>query len=283
MDWTPFFHAWQFRGAYPAILEAKESGEAARELHQNARRRLDALAEGGTLRARAAYGFFPAASEGDDILVWGPGGVDKPPLARIPTLRQQEDRPGPRLAAADFLTSAEGGHPPPAGPDVLGLFAVTAGVSLAELVGEAERAGDDYDALLLRSLGDRLAEALAEWLHQQARRDLGYGRSEDLTPEDLIRGRYRGIRPAPGYPATPDLGILGPIFDLLDAEAAIGIELTENFAIRPAASVAGLYFGHPEARYFSLGRIGPDQLRDYAARRGIGLVEARRLLQAHLQ
>ena len=279
VDWTPFFHAWQFRGAFPAILERENTAAEARELHHNALRRLEKLAGEQALRGEAVYGFFPAAREGDDILVWRPGRLEEPPLTRIPTLRQQEDRPGPRLAAADFLGAAEAGRPPADGPDVLGVFAVTAGHGLDALVASAEQAGDDYDALLLRSLGDRLAEALAEWLHERARCDLGYGKSEDLTPEDLIRGRYRGIRPAPGYPATPDLGILGDIFRLLGATDAIGVELTENFAIRPGASVAGLYFGSPDSRYFSIGAIGRDQLKDYARRRGISITEAERLLR----
>ena len=279
LDWTPFFHAWQFRGSFPALLDRHSE---ARELHDNALRRLDALAAGKPLDAAAAYGFFPAAREDDDILVWAPEARNGPPLARIPTLRQQEDRPGPRLAAADFLEAAVEGRLPQSGPDVLGVFTVTAGRRLEAMAAAAGEAGDDYDALLLRSLADRLAEALAEWLHERARRALGYGRKEDLTPEDLIRGRYRGIRPAPGYPATPDLSILGEIFSLLRAEPQIGVELTENFAIRPAASVAGLYFASPEARYFSLGRIGRDQLHDYAARRGIPVAAAERLLRRHL-
>ena len=282
VDWTPFFHAWEFRGTFPALLEREATRTEARELHRNALERLGRLAGDPRLEAHAVYGFFPAAREGDDILIWRPEGLDEAPASRIPTLRQQEDRPGPRLAAADFLGAAEAGRPPAGGADVIGVFAVTAGHGLADLVAEAEAAGDDYDALLLRSLGDRLAEALAEWLHEQARRDLGYGKSENLTPEDLIRGRFRGIRPAPGYPATPDLGILREIFRLLDAEAAIGVELTESFAIRPAASVAGLYFASPEARYFSVGTIGRDQLEDYARRRGIPVAAAERLLRRHL-
>ena len=282
VDWTPFFHAWEFRGTFPDLLERDATRTEARELHGNARARLGKLAADPRLEARAVYGFFPAAREGDDILIWRPEGLDEAPGSRIPTLRQQEDGPGPRLAAADFLRAAEAGRPPAAGADVIGAFAVTAGHGLADLVAEADAVGDDYEALLLRSLGDRLAEALAEWLHERARRDLGYGESENLTSEDLIRGRYRGIRPAPGYPATPDLGILREIFELLDAETAIGVELTENFAIRPAASVAGLYFASPESRYFSVGKIGRDQLEDYARRRGIPVTAAERLLRRHL-
>ena len=276
VDWTPFFHAWQFRGAFPALLTRGKAAEAASELYDNARQRLEALAGDDRFSAAAVYGFFPAGRRGDDILVW-PAGEDGAPPLRIPTLRQQEDREGPRLAAADFLDPVPAGGGP--GSDVLGMFCVTAGPRFGALAEAAERAGDDYEALLLRSLGDRLAEALAEWLHRQARRDLGYGADERLTPEELLRGKYRGIRPAPGYPATPDLGVLREIFTLLDAEAAIGVGLTESFAIRPAASVAGLYFGSPDARYFSVGRIGADQLADYATRRGIPISEAERLLR----
>ena len=282
VDWTPFFHAWEFRGTFPALLQREDTGPEVHELHQNALRRLEGLAHEQTLQPKAVYGFFPANREGDDILIWQPGELGGAPSTRIPTLRQQEERPGPRLAAADFLDAAESGHPPGEGTDVIGAFAVTAGHGLTELVAAADETGDDYDALLLRSLGDRLAEALAEWLHQRARRDLGYGGSEDLTPQDLLRGRYRGIRPAPGYPATPDLSILAEIFRLLDAQAAIGVGLTESFAIRPGASVAGLYFASPESRYFSLGTIGRDQLEDYARRRGMPLAEAERLLRRHL-
>ena len=158
------------------------------------------------------------------------------------------------------------------------MFCVTAGEAFGDGAAEAERGGDDYEALLLRSLGDRVAEAAAEYLHQRARRDLGYGVDEDLDPAELLRGKYRGIRPAPGYPATPDLSILREIFDFLNAESALGVRLTESFAIAPAASVAGLYFGSAESRYFSVGRIGRDQLEDYAARREIPVEEAERLL-----
>ena len=278
VDWTPFFHAWQFRGAFPGVIEKGPGAEAAAELFGNARRRLDELAEDERFAASAVYGFFPAGREGDDLLVWrGPAAGDSAPSpVRIPTLRQQEARGGARLAAADFVAEAPGRDAP--GPDTLGMFCVTAGTAFGDAAAAAERGGDDYEALLLRSLGDRVAEAAAERLHQRARRDLGYGVDEDLNPSELLRGKYRGIRPAPGYPATPDLGILREIFDLLDAEAALGVRLTESFAIAPAASVAGLYFGRAESRYFSVGRIGRDQLEDYAARRGIPVEEAERLL-----
>ena len=278
VDWTPFFHAWQFRGAFPGVIEKGPGAEAAAGLFGNARRRLDELAEDERFAASAVYGFFPAGREGDDLLLWrSPAAGDSAPSpVRIPTLRQQEARGGARLAAADFVAEASGPDAP--GPDTLGMFCVTAGTAFGDAAAAAERGGDDYEALLLRSLGDRVAEAAAERLHQRARRDLGYGADEDLNPSELLRGKYRGIRPAPGYPATPDLGILREIFDLLDAETALGVRLTESFAIAPAASVAGLYFGSAESRYFSVGRIGRDQLEDYAARRGIPVEEAERLL-----
>ena len=278
VDWTPFFHAWQFRGTFPGIIEKGPGAEAAAELFGNARRRLDELAGDERFAASAVYGFFPAGREGDDLLVWrGPAAGDSAPSpVRIPTLRQQEARRGARLAAADFVAEAPGRDAP--GPDTVGMFCVTAGTAFGDAAAAAERGGDDYEALLLRSLSDRMAEAAAEHLHEQARRDLGYGVDEDLNPSELLRGKYRGIRPAPGYPATPDLSILREIFDLLDAETALGVRLTESFAIAPAASVAGLYFGSADSRYFSVGRIGRDQLEDYAARRGIPVEEAERLL-----
>ena len=277
VDWTPFFHAWQFRGTFPGVMEKGPGAAAAAELFGNARRRLEELAEDGRFAASAVYGFFPAGREGDDLLVWrrASAGESAPPPVRIPTLRQQEARGGVRLAAADFVAEVSGGE---SGPDTLGMFCVTAGEAFGDGAAAAERGGDDYEALLLRSLGDRVAEAAAEYLHRRARRDLGYGVGEDLEPADLLRGKYRGIRPAPGYPATPDLSILREIFDLLDAESALGVRLTESFAIAPAASVAGLYFGSADSRYFSVGRIGRDQLEDYAARRGIPVEEAERLL-----
>ena len=277
VDWTPFFHAWQFRGTFPGVIEKGAGAEAAAELYGNARRRLDELAEDERFAAGAVYGFFPAGREGDDLLVWRrpAAGDSAPPPVRIPTLRQQEARGGARLAAADFVAEVSGGE---SGPDTLGMFCVTAGEAFGDGAAAAERGGDDYEALLLRSLGDRVAEAAAEYLHRRARRDLGYGVGEDLEPADLLRGKYRGIRPAPGYPATPDLSILREILDLLDAESALGVRLTESFAIAPAASVAGLYFGSADSRYFSVGRIGRDQLEDYAARRGIPAEEAERLL-----
>ena len=277
VDWTPFFHAWQFRGIWPALLDDPEAGPAARELFAAARARAEALAKSREIRAAAAYGFFPAAREGDDILVWDADGGATPRF-RIPTPRQQEDRAGPRLAAADFLAPIRRER----ASDFVGMFCVTAGVGLEERVAAAERRGDDYEALLLRSLADRFAEALAERLHRRARRELGYGADENLSPEELLRERYRGIRPAPGSPATPDLSILREIFEALDAERALGVRLTGSFAMAPAASVAGLYFASPSARYFSLGRIGRDQLADYARRRGITRRQAASLLRRWL-
>ncbi len=275
VDWTPFFHAWQFRGVWPALLDHPEAGPAARELLAAAGSRAERLAAGRELGTSAVYGFFPAARDGDDIVVWSGAGEDDGPPFRLPTLRQQEDRPGPRLAASDFVAPAQDGRP----QDVIGMFCVTAGLGLDAAVEAAELRDDDYDALLLRSLADRFAEALAEKLHQQARRELGYAADEDLSPAELIRGRYRGIRPAPGYPATPDLSILREVFDALGAERALGVRLTGSFAIAPAASVAGLYFASPEARYFSVGKIGGDQLADYARRRGIRAKRAESLLR----
>jgi 5-methyltetrahydrofolate--homocysteine methyltransferase len=225
------------------------------------------------------FGFWPAESDGDDIQLFTDE-TRTTPLARIHTLRQQRkhsqtDRPN--LALADFIAPAG------VGPDHLGCFAVTAGPGIEEIAGEHEADHDDYGAILIKALGDRLAEALAEHLHELVRKDYwGYAPDEALSNEDLIAEKYQGIRPAPGYPACPDHTEKTTIFSLLNAKTAIGMELTESFAMRPASSVSGLYFGHRQARYFGLGTIGSDQLSDYAARKGWSLGEARTWLAPNL-
>lgn len=233
---------------------------------------------GGRLRARAVYGFFPANAVGDDVEVYtdeARGGL----LATFHFLRQQMDKGAaePNQALADFVAPRELGR-----IDWLGAFAVTAGLGIDALVAQAEAAHDDYRSILIKALADRLAEALAEKLHRQAREDWGYGRGESLSTEELIRERYRGIRPAPGYPACPDHTEKGTIWSLLDVPANAGIRLTENFAMWPAASVSGFYFNHPRARYFSLGKIGRDQVEDFARRKGFSVSEAERWLRPNL-
>jgi 5-methyltetrahydrofolate--homocysteine methyltransferase len=224
-------------------------------------------------------GLFPANSAGDDIEVYPDERRDEP-LAVVRTLRQQMEKAAdrPNLALADFVAPRESGV-----PDYLGAFAVTAGIGLEEVVGRYQAGHDDYRAIMAKALADRLAEAFAELIHQKARRELwGYSPGEALDNEALIAGRYRGIRPAPGYPACPDHTEKGPLFCLLDAAETAGIALTEGFAMLPAASVSGYYFSHPEAHYFGVGRIGRDQVQDYAARKGMDLATAERWLAPNL-
>ncbi len=286
IDWSPFFSAWEIRGRFPDVLDDPVRGEAARGLWDDARRLLDRIVGADLLTARAVVGLFPAASDGDDIVIFdpaddpadGPGPSLGREIARVPQLRQQmRKKRGPNLSLADFLAPASGGA-----RDWVGAFAVTTGLGLAEVVARFEAEADDYQALLSRALADRLAEALAERLHQLVRTDLwGYAGEEGLDPGSLIAESYRGIRPAPGYPACPDHSQKADLFDLLGAER-LEMRLTESYAMWPAASVSGWYFAHPRAAYFGLGRIGRDQVADYAARRGIPIADAERLLSANL-
>ncbi len=273
IDWTFFFAAWELRGKYPAILEHPRHGAAARELFEHGREMLDRLVREARLQARGVYGFWPARAEGDDIVLF----EDETrcvPLARFCCLRQQgEKKDGePHLCLADFVAPER---------DFVGAFAVTAGLGVDGLVAEFEAQGDDYSAILVKALADRLAEALAEMLHARARSDWGYGRDEDLSTEQLIAERYRGIRPAFGYPACPDHTAKRQLFDLLDAPA-LGMSLTSSYAMAPAASVSGLYLAHPQARYFNVGRLGRDQVTDYASRQGTTVAEVERWLAPNL-
>jgi 5-methyltetrahydrofolate--homocysteine methyltransferase len=278
VDWTPFFVAWELRGTYPRIFENPEWGARARELFDDARRLLSRIVGERLLTARAVYGFFPAASVGDDVEVYADASRSGL-LTTFPTLRQQSDKgpAEPNQALADFVAPAASGL-----RDTLGAFAVTAGIGADELVRGFERDHDDYGAIMAKALADRLAEALAEWLHRRVRAEWGYGRDERLSVEELVRERYRGIRPAPGYPACPDHSEKARLFELLGAEARVGMRLTESFAMVPAASVCGLYLSHPQARYFGVGRIGRDQVEDYAHRKGQPLREVERWLAPNL-
>jgi len=278
IDWTPFFAAWELRGTYPRIFDNPQWGARAREVFDDAQRELAILVGDRRLRARAAYGFFPANASGDDVDVYADearSGL----LGTLHTLRQQSDRgPGePDQALADFVAPRESGL-----VDWIGAFAVTAGVGAEEIAALHQRAHDDYRAIMVKALADRLAEAAAEWLHRKARADWGYGRDEALSVEELIRERYRGIRPAPGYPACPDHTEKRLLFDLLGGEERVGIRLTESFAMQPAASVCGYYLAHPQARYFALGRIGRDQVLDYHRRKGMDLRTVERWLAPNL-
>ena len=278
VDWTPFFSAWELRGTYPRIFDHPDWGSKARELFDDAQAMLKGLVEGGRLRARAVYGFFPANAAGDDIELYADESRQRV-LAVVHTIRQQQEKAGgqPNLALADFVAPRETGL-----ADWLGVFALSAGLGAEELVAGHERDHDDYAAIMVKALADRLAEALAEWLHRKARADWGYGRGESLSVEDLLKEKYRGIRPAPGYPACPDHTEKRFLFDLLGGEDKAGIELTETFAMRPAASVCGFYFAHPRSRYFALGKIGRDQVLDYHRRKGMDLRAVERWLAPNL-
>ncbi|MDT8307833.1 MAG: vitamin B12 dependent-methionine synthase activation domain-containing protein, partial [Anaerolineae bacterium] len=277
IDWSPFFHAWEMAGKFPAILDDPTVGEAARNLYRDAQRLLDCIVEERWLTASAVAGFFPAASAGDDVLVFPAGsGPDAAPSAVVHFLRQQMARqPGrPNLCLADYVAPRDSGV-----PDYLGFFAVTAGLGLPELVRRFEDAHDDYNAILAKALADRLAEAFAERLHQRVRREFwGYAPDEELDKEALIGEAYRGIRPAPGYPACPDHTEKGLLFQLLQAPQKAGITLTSSYAMQPAAAVSGYYFSHPEARYFGVGRIDRDQVQDYARRKGMDVAAVERWL-----
>jgi len=275
IDWTPFFHAWELKGTFPRILDDDKYGEAARNLYDDARAMLKQLIDEKWLTANGAVGFWPANSLGDDIELYADDRRTKR-IAVLHTLRQQMARDGSRanLALADFVAPKETGF-----ADYVGSFAVTAGIGVEEVARRFERANDDYSKIMIKALADRLAEAFAEALHEKVRRELwAYAPGEKLSNEQLIAEDYAGIRPAPGYPAQPDHTEKGTLFALLDAEKAAGIKLTESYAMWPAAAVSGLYFSHPESRYFGVGKIGRDQVADYAGRKGWSIEETERWL-----
>ena len=279
IDWTPFFRSWELAGKYPAILDDETVGQAARELFDDATAMLDRIVGEGWFAPRAAIGFWPACSVDDDILLFA-NGERVHPVAMIHTLRQQmaRERERPNHALADFVAPRDSGV-----ADHLGAFAVTIGARVEEVARDYENAHDDYGAIMVKALGDRLAEAFAELLHERARRTLwGYAPNEALANNELIGERYRGIRPAPGYPACPDHTEKRTLFALLDVEERTGIRLTESFAMWPASSVSGFYFSHPASVYFGVGRIGRDQVEDYARRKGMTVAEAERWLAPNL-
>ncbi|MBM3605543.1 MAG: methionine synthase [Alphaproteobacteria bacterium] len=273
IDWTPFFQTWEMKGVYPRILEDEKQGEAARQLFADAQEMLARIIDGQWFKPRAVVGFWPANAVGDDIHLFT--GADRSgQKAVLHTLRQQVTKRNgrPNVALADFVA-------PEGIPDHVGGFVVTAGPEEAEVAARYERANDDYGAIMVKALADRFAEAMAEMLHARVRREYwGYAPDEAFTPEELIAEPYKGIRPAPGYPAQPDHTEKTTLFDLLDATAATGVELTESMAMWPGSSVSGLYIGHPEAYYFGVARIEEDQARDYAARKGMSLEEVERWL-----
>ncbi|ASV73520.1 5-methyltetrahydrofolate--homocysteine methyltransferase [Thermogutta terrifontis] len=278
IDWTPFFIAWELPGTYPKIFSDARFGQQAEALWRDAQRMLEEIVAGKLLHPRGVYGFWPANSEGDDILVYTDE-TRSEVLARFYTLRQQWRRQGQEVffALADFIAPVESGR-----LDYIGAFAVTSGHEAAALARRYEEQRDDYRAIMVKALADRLAEAFAERLHAQARRDWGYGQDENLSNEDLIKERYRGIRPAPGYPACPDHTEKATLFKLLHATETTGIRLTESFAMDPPASVCGWYFAHPQARYFTVDRVTRDQVENYARRKGMPVQEVERWLAPYL-
>jgi 5-methyltetrahydrofolate--homocysteine methyltransferase len=278
IDWSPFFLAWELKGKYPRIFQDAEIGPRARELFDDARALLRRIVAERRLAANAVYGFFPANSEADDIVVYEDE-TRRAQRLRLPTLRQQWERDGQVSfrSLADYIAPRESGI-----ADYLGGFAVTTGIGLEALVAEFERDHDDYNAIMSKALADRLAEALAEMLHKRAREDWGYGRGEGLSHDDLIEEKYRGIRPASGYPSSPDHTEKRDLWRLLDVEQAAGIVLTESYAMYPGASVSGLYFAHPAARYFAVDFITRDQVESYAARKGMPVAEVERWLAPNL-
>jgi 5-methyltetrahydrofolate--homocysteine methyltransferase len=278
IDWTPFFHTWGLKGVYPRILTHEGQGAQATQIFNEANALLDSIIENNLLTARAVYGFFPASAVGDDVELYADGDRDEV-LTRFHFLRQQINREGsePCRSLADFIAPKETGL-----ADHIGAFAVTSGIGLKELCDRFRAEHDDYNAIMAEAIADRLAEAFAECLHKQVRDEWGYGCAERLSKDDLIHEKYRGIRPAAGYPACPDHTEKGPLWRLLDVQANTGMMITESFAMWPGSSVSGLYFAHPESRYFSLGKIDRDQVGDYCERKGMSLKEVERWLGPNL-
>jgi 5-methyltetrahydrofolate--homocysteine methyltransferase len=278
IDWSPFFHTWGLKGVYPRILEHETQGAQARQLLTEANTLLDAIIEKNLITARGVYGFFRANAVGDDIELYTDEQREKA-LTRFHFLRQQSNKEGsePCRSLADFIAPKETGL-----PDHIGAFAVTSGIGLKELCDRFRSENDDYNAIMAEALADRLAEAFAECLHKQVRNEWGYGYAEGLSNADLIQEKYRGIRPAAGYPACPDHTEKGSLWHLLDVQANTGMLITESFAMWPGSSVSGLYFAHPQSRYFSLGKIDRDQVADYSDRKKISVAEVERWLGQNL-
>ena len=278
IDWSPFFHTWGLKGVYPRILEHPAHGEQARQLFTEGTAMLDRMTGEKLIEARGVYGIFPASAFGDDVVVYGTE-ARKRELATFYFLRQQANREGkePCRSLADFIAPRETGL-----PDHIGAFAVTSGIGLTELCQRFRAENDDYSAIMAEAIADRLAEAFAEYLHKRVRCEWGFGCEEGLSNQELIEEKYRGIRPAPGYPSCPDHTEKGTLWRLLDVGANTGIQITESFAMWPGSSVSGLYFAHPESRYFNLGKIDRDQVEDYARRKELSTIEVERWLSTSL-
>ena len=278
IDWSPFFHTWGLKGIYPRILEHEAHGAQARQVFAEGNALLDMIIEKKLITARGVYALFPASAVGDDVELYADN-TRGTVLERFHFLRQQSNKDGsePCRSLADFIAPKETGL-----PDHIGAFAVTSGIGLKELCDSYRAKHDDYNAIMAEAIADRLAEAFAECLHKCVRNEWGYGCAEGLSKADLIQEKYRGIRPAAGYPACPDHTEKGPLWRLLDVQANTGMLITESFAMWPGSSVSGLYFAHPESRYFSLGKIDRDQVADYSKRKGIGVTEVERWLGQNL-
>ena len=273
IDWTPFFQTWELHGRYPDILTDEVVGESASELYKDAKTMLEKIVNEKWLTAKAVFGIFDAHALDDDVII-----SHNKQNHRLFNLRQQKQKAGNNLCLTDFIAPQESGH-----NDYIGAFAVTTGVGIEKKLEEFEKNHDDYSSILLKSLADRLAEAFAEHLHQLIRTDYwAYNKSETLDNDELIKEKYQGIRPAPGYPACPDHTQKELLFKLLDVESTIGVELTEGYAMYPASSVSGFYYSHPDSQYFVLGKIGEDQLQDYADRKGVDIEKARKILAPNL-
>ena len=278
IDWGPFFSAWELHGRYPEILEDPAVGAEAVKLLGDARRLLARIVEEKRFTANAVIGFWPCNAVGDDVHVYSDEGRGVAETT-FHMLRQQQEKPDGQFnhCLADYLAPEDSGR-----TDYIGGFAVTAGHGVEGFAAQFRAASDDYSAIMSQALGDRLAEAMAEMFHKRAREACGFGRTENLSHADLIRERYRGIRPAPGYPACPDHTEKPILFRLLGAESATGISLTENCAMSPASSVSGWYLNHPESKYFGVGKLGRDQVDDYARRKGWSVAEAEKWLGPYL-
>jgi len=278
IDWSPFFHTWGLKGVYPRIFGDVRQGTEAQRLFDDAQAMLDRIVLEKPIVARGVYGLYPANAVGDDVEIYADAARTKV-LTRFHFLRQQANREGkePCRSLADFVAPSGMGL-----GDYIGAFAVTSGIGLKEFCDRFRAENDDYNAILAEAVADRLAEAFAECLHKRVRLEWGYGKNENLSVDEIIHEKYRGIRPAAGYPACPDHTEKGALWRLLDVEANTGMQITESFAMWPGSSVSGLYFAHPESRYFSLGKIGRDQVEDYAARKGMSVDEVERWLGPNL-
>jgi 5-methyltetrahydrofolate--homocysteine methyltransferase len=278
IDWSPFFHTWGLKGIYPRILEHETQGVQARQLFAEGNALLDSIIQKNLITARGVYGLFPASAVGDDVELYTDDTRTRV-LERFHFLRQQSNKEGsePCRSLADFIAPKETGL-----ADHIGAFAVTSGIGLKELCDRFRAENDDYNAIMAEALADRLAEAFAECLHKRVREEWGYGCEEGLSNAELIQEKYRGIRPAAGYPACPDHTEKGTLWRLLDVQAKTGMLITESFAMWPGSSVSGLYFAHPKSRYFSLGKIDRDQVADYSQRKGMSVAEVERWLGQNL-